>query len=87
MGLLEPLSKKEIPMTEKDDEINFEESLLKLEELVNLLESGDLTLEESLELFEQGQRLAALCNQKLEAAALRVEQLTSEGEIVGVEVK
>ncbi len=72
-------------MSEMSEEMNFEESLKRLELLVERLESGDLPLEESLQLFEEGQKLAALCNQKLESAVLRVEQLTSEGEIIEVD--
>ncbi len=72
-------------MTVMSEELNFEESLKRLELLVERLESGDLPLEESLQLFEEGQKLAALCNQKLESAVLRVEQLTSDGEIIEVD--
>lgn len=71
-------------MSEVSKEMNFEESLKRLEQLVERLESGDLPLEESLQIFEEGQKLAALCNQKLESAALRVEQLTADGELVEV---
>ena len=73
-------------MTEEIQEINFEEALLQLEEIVTRLESGDLDLEEAMTLFERGQQLTALCNAKLETAALRVEQLTSDGEIVETEL-
>jgi exodeoxyribonuclease VII small subunit len=47
---------------------------------------GDLTLEESLALFERGQKLADYCNKQLEQASLRVEQLTADGEIVQLSV-
>ena len=43
-------------MTNKIQEINFEEALRQLEEIVTRLESGDLTLEEAMSLFEEGQR-------------------------------
>ena len=65
----------------------FEEALAELESLVARLEEDELTLDESLALFERGQALAELCDGKLEAAALRVEQLTEHGEIVEVEVE
>lgn len=65
-------------------ELPFEVALKELEETVNRLESGDLTLEEALSLFERGQQLALHCTTQLETAALRVEQLTSEGEIVNL---
>jgi exodeoxyribonuclease VII small subunit len=62
--------------------MSFEAALEELEETVAQLELGDLTLEESLKLFERGQKLAEYCNQMLENASLRVEQLTADGEIV-----
>lgn len=74
-------------MTENNLEIEnltFEEALKKLEETVNKLEAGDMSLEESLIFFERGQKLASYCNQLLDKASLRVEQLTSDGEIVDI---
>jgi exodeoxyribonuclease VII small subunit len=66
--------------------LSFEEALRTLEETVNDLETGDLTLEESLAFFEQGQKLADFCNQRLENAVLRVEQLTAGGELAEIVV-
>lgn len=65
-------------------ELSFEEALGELEETVAQLEAGDLTLEESLALFERGQRLSAHCNALLDKAELRVELLTADGEIVDI---
>jgi exodeoxyribonuclease VII small subunit len=62
--------------------LSFEEALGELEETVAHLEAGDLTLEESLALFERGQHLSAYCNALLDKAELRVELLTADGEIV-----
>jgi len=62
-------------------ELSFEEALKELEDTVGKLEAGDLNLDESMALFERGQALAAVCNAQLEAANLKVEQLTPEGEI------
>ena len=67
------------------DALSFEEALQALEAIVARLEEGDLSLEESLRLFERGQTLADLCNEQLESAALRVEQLTEHGEIKELE--
>jgi exodeoxyribonuclease VII small subunit len=73
-------------MTEELESLSFEEALNELEQIVEQLESGDLALEESLTLFERGQSLARYCNEQLETATLRVEQLTEDGEIVEMEV-
>lgn len=64
------------------DNLNFESALQELEQTVARLETEELTLEESLALFERGQQLATHCQRQLEEAALRVEQLTADGEIV-----
>jgi exodeoxyribonuclease VII small subunit len=53
----------------------FEDTFKKLETIVNKLESGDLALEESLKLFEEGMRLSKVCSQKLAEVQKRVELL------------
>ena len=53
----------------------FEDALNKLEKIVSQLEEGDISLEESLKLFEEGIRLSRFCNQKLDEAEKRVEIL------------
>jgi exodeoxyribonuclease VII small subunit len=53
----------------------FETSLQALEEIVHKLEQGDLALEESLGLFEQGIRLARECQERLSQAERRIEVL------------
>lgn len=47
-----------------------------LEEIVRELESGRLSLDESLELFERGVRLVRICSSKIESAERRIESLT-----------
>jgi exodeoxyribonuclease VII small subunit len=59
------------------DELSFEVAFSELEETVQKLEAGELTLEESVALFERGQALATHCQQQLDAAELKVEQLLS----------
>lgn len=59
--------------------LTFEQAYAQLEEIVTRLESGELTLEESVALYEQGQKLARLCGEKLDSAELRVQQLASDG--------
>jgi exodeoxyribonuclease VII small subunit len=73
-------------MPEEAEKLSFEEALAELEKIVAQLESGDLTLEASLDLFEKGQKLAQQCDVQLETAVLRVEQLTSDGEIAEVDL-
>ena len=53
----------------------FESALKSLEEIVFQLESGDLTLDKALELFEQGVKISRFCNGKLEEAERKVETL------------
>ncbi len=65
------------------EDISFEEALVKLEEAVAQLEQGDaLTLDESLQAFEEGICLTRLCREKLDAAELRVQQLIEVDEDV-----
>lgn len=71
---------------EEIKDLTFEEALLALEETVAGLETGEFTLEESLALFEKGQKLAAFCNAQLENASLRVEQLMAGGELAEIVV-
>jgi exodeoxyribonuclease VII small subunit len=56
----------------------FEESLKKLEAIVDQLEKGDLVLEESLQLFEQGVGLSATCKTELDAAEGKVQMLVQQ---------
>jgi exodeoxyribonuclease VII small subunit len=58
----------------------FEESLQRLEGIVKEMERGDLPLEQSLKLFEEGVSLSALCRKELEAAEGRVEILLKDDE-------
>ncbi|MBI2524667.1 MAG: exodeoxyribonuclease VII small subunit [Candidatus Rokubacteria bacterium] len=59
-------------------DIKFEETLQRLEQIVDTLEAGDLPLEESLRAFEEGVGLARRCAQYLEAAEKRIELLTRD---------
>jgi exodeoxyribonuclease VII small subunit len=57
---------------------SFEDSLKKLESIVEKLESGDLPLESSLKLFEEGVGLSAACKQELDAAEGKVQMLVKQ---------
>lgn len=56
-------------------EMKFEEALKKLEKIVEDLEDGNLTLDDSLEKYEEGIKLSKMCAKKLEAAKKKVEIL------------
>ncbi|RLB72196.1 MAG: exodeoxyribonuclease VII small subunit [Deltaproteobacteria bacterium] len=58
--------------------INFEASLQKLEEAVEQLESGDLTLDQALKVFSAGVKQADTCRQSLRKVELQVEQLLQQ---------
>jgi exodeoxyribonuclease VII small subunit len=62
----------------KTDEPTFERALQQLEEIVQKLEKGELPLEESLALYEDGIRLSRLCHGKLEEAEGRIEMLLKD---------
>lgn len=66
----------------------FESSLDELEKIVAKLETGDMALEESLELFERGVKLSRDCKERLLKAERRIEVLTREsnGEITLEEI-
>lgn len=54
---------------------SFEENYKRLEEVVKLLDAGNLSLEETLALFEEGINLARECESQLDQAELRITQL------------
>ena len=58
------------------ENIKFEEAMLSLEDIVRRLESGSLSLDESLEAFEKAVALVKICNDKLSFAEQRVRILT-----------
>lgn len=57
------------------DELSFEQAFDEMEQIVRQLEDGQLSLDESLALFERGQALSARCQKLLETAELKVQQL------------
>jgi exodeoxyribonuclease VII small subunit len=56
-------------------QLNFEQSMERLAHIVEKLERGDLPLEKSLELFEEGVRLSRLAQERLDGAQQRIERL------------
>lgn len=56
--------------------LNFEDALKRLEDIVRKLESGDVPLDQSIELYSEGEKLRGLCQQRLEAAQAKIEKIT-----------
>ena len=59
-------------------EITYEEAVKRLEEIVTLLEKNEATLDESMNLFEEGTKLAAICNKKLNDAKQKITIINKE---------
>lgn len=72
--------KQRFPMTTRRKKSDFDQSLIRLESLVTTLERGDIPLEEALDLFEQGVKLARECQGSLREAQQKVEILLADGE-------
>jgi exodeoxyribonuclease VII small subunit len=67
------------------EELSFEDALKELERIVARLESGDASLDESITLYERGDRLRQRCADRLDAAQARIEaiRLDAEGRPAG----
>lgn len=65
-------------MTEKENELKFEDAMIQLEDIVGELEHGDVPLEKAIELFQQGMKLSQLCSQKLEQVERKIEMIVEE---------
>ena len=75
------MTKKKSDEQSNDAEVDFESALKELETLVSRMESGELSLDESLKAFERGIELTRKCQSSLEAAELRVKTLTKDKEL------
>ena len=60
-------------------ELKFEKAMTRLENIVEELERGDLDIDKSLEIFEEGIKMSRLCSKKLNEAEAKIEKL-SKGE-------
>lgn len=56
--------------------MTYEEAIARLEEIVEILGNGSVSLDESLKLYEESTKLSALCNSYLEKAKLKVTELS-----------
>jgi len=63
------------------NELSFEAAYAELETIIAKLESGELSLEDSVQLFERGRRLSEHCQTLLDTAELRVNQLSGNGRV------
>lgn len=71
-------------MTPKGNEnLNFEQALTQLEAIVRKLEGGNVPLEEGLAAFEEGTTLSRLCQQRLDQAEKRIEELAEKPQATG----
>lgn len=63
--------------------IKFEDALKRLEEIAGIMENNDLTLDESMKVFQEGVELAKICHQKLDEAEKKINVLTkgNDGEL------
>ena len=62
-------------MLKKDKELTFEENLKKLEDIVDKLESGEIDLEKSVELYEKGIILKNNCEEKLKKVEMQIKKI------------
>ena len=65
-------------------EIKFEKAIQRLETIVDDLEKGELDIDKSLEIFEEGIKMSRVCSKKLNEAEAKIEKLTRDqkGELV-----
>ena len=62
----------------KEKDNNFESNLKKLEVIVDKLESGDIGLEESVKLYEEGMRIKKICDKKLKDIEMQIKKIKIE---------
>lgn len=68
-------------------EKSFEEAITELEKLVQTLEDGESSLDESMKMFEEGMKLSKYCNDKLQSAEKKIVELVNQnGKISEVEL-
>jgi len=66
------------------EELDYEQALEELSKIVEELESGEHPLDESVKLFERGQKLAVRCAQLLKDAELKVREISDSGELTDI---
>ena len=61
-----------------ENEMTYETAIKRLEEIVDILEKNEVSLDESMKLFEEGTKLTAFCSTKLKEAEQKISELTKE---------
>ena len=74
------MAKQAVEIAEDIRQLSFETALGELEDIVARLESGDVALEESIEIYRRGSQLRAWCDEKLKDAQAKIEKITGQGE-------
>ena len=72
-------------MKKNNKELSFEDSLKKLEDIVDQLESGDVDLEKSVELYKKGMDFKKICEEKLKKVELQIKQIKIENNKISKE--
>ena len=67
-------------MKKNNNDLSFEESIKKLEDIVEHLESGDIDLEKSVELYENGMNLKKICEEKLKKVENQIKKIKIEND-------
>ena len=63
-------------MTGSPEQLSFEAALARLEEIVRVLERGEAPLDQSIDLYQEGDRMKRLCDERLKSAQARIEAIT-----------
>lgn len=71
----------------KPEEMTFEQAMKRLEEIITLLENSQTSLENSVDLFQEGITLSKICSKKLENIEDRVSKILIDGKLETFEVK
>ncbi|MCH5320393.1 MAG: exodeoxyribonuclease VII small subunit [Eubacterium sp.] len=61
-----------------ENEMTYETAIKRLEEIVDTLEKNEVSLDDSMKLFEEGTKLTAFCSSKLKEAEQKITELTKE---------
>ncbi|KAA0002274.1 MAG: exodeoxyribonuclease VII small subunit [Thermoplasmata archaeon] len=62
----------------EEKDMTFEEALENLERVVDELEKGELSLDDTIHKFEEGMKLLKICREKIEEAEMKIEELSGE---------